>query len=73
MGEDMVYVQLTADVNDCEHNHGVVMQARQRAKRHLGFNAFMPDERDGLLSKAKQMPLIGKLIGHKSLAPVLVP
>jgi hypothetical protein len=73
LGESVVYVQLTADVNDCEHNHAAVMQARQLAKKHLGLDAFMPDERDGLLSKAKQMPLIGKLMGHKPVAPVLVP
>ena len=73
LGESMVYVQLTADVNDCEHNHAAVMKARQLAKRHLGLDAFMPDDRDGLLSKAKQMPLIGKLMGHKPVAPVLVP
>lgn len=73
LGESMVYVQLTADVNDCEHNHAAIMQARQLAKKHLGLDAFMPDERDGLLSKAKQMPLIGKLMGHMPAAPVLVP
>lgn len=73
LGESLVYVQLTADVNDCEHNHAAIMQARQLAKRHLGLDAFVPDERDGLLAKARQLPLIGKLIGHKPVAPVLVP
>jgi hypothetical protein len=73
LGESLVYVQLTADVNDCEHNHAAIMQARQLAKRHLGLDAFMPDERDGLLAKVRQLPLIGKLMGHRPVAPVLVP
>jgi len=73
LGESIPYVQLTADVKDCEHNHGAVMQARQRAKKHLGLEAFMPDERDGLLSKARHVPLLGRLMGYKPVAPVLVP
>lgn len=73
LGEALVYVQLTADVNDCEHNHTAVMQARQLAKKHLGFDAFMPDERDSLPFKAKLMPLINKLIRHKRKVPLLLP
>lgn len=73
LGEALVYVQLTADVNDCEHNHAAILQARQLAKRHLGLEAFVPDERDGLLAKARQLPLIGKLMGRQVSAPNLVP
>ncbi|MCE3272276.1 MAG: hypothetical protein K0S57_2673 [Ramlibacter sp.] len=73
LGEALVYVQLTADVNDCEHNHAAVLKARQLAKRHLGLEAFFPDEHDGLLAKARQLPLIGKLMGRATVAPALVP
>lgn len=73
LGEAMVYVQLTADVNDCEYNHAAIVQARQRAKKHLGFEAFIPDQRDGLLSKVRQMPLLGTLMGQKPVVPVLMP
>lgn len=73
LGEALVYVQLTADVNDCEHNHAAILQARQLARRHLGLEAFMPDERDGLLAKARQLPLIGKFMSRQTVAPALVP
>jgi hypothetical protein len=73
MSEAMVYVQLTADVSDCEHNPGAVMRARHLAKKHLGLEAFMLDERDGLQSKARQLPLIGKIMSRRPVAPALVP
>jgi hypothetical protein len=73
LGESLVYVQLTADVNDCERDHAAVLRARQFAKRHLGLEAFMPDQRDGLAGKVGHLPLVGKLIGRRPLVPVLRP
>jgi len=42
LGESLVYVQLTADVNDCEHNHPAIMQARRLAKKHLDWMPSCP-------------------------------
>jgi hypothetical protein len=73
LAEDLVYVQLTSDVGDCIHNHAAVAQARRLAKKHLGLEAFVPDAADGLLAKARALPLIGNLIGRQPIVPALVP
>jgi hypothetical protein len=46
LADDVVFVQLTPDLNDLWGNFDEVMRAREKAKQHLGYDCFWQKEKD---------------------------
>jgi hypothetical protein len=46
LADDVVFIQLTPDLNDLWDNFDEVMAAREAAKRHLGYECFWQKELD---------------------------